>query len=212
MQYRNTFNKMTNVKFYKFKTYFLIVFDVVVWVIENFIEFVHKIIIIIVLVCTMILYYKTWLCYLLSILNERWRVNIFITRIVGNLVNGFQKDVEDVFGSEGGEIGKVGLRADVTALPEMYPPPTATRRVPIRIDFFNNSKNVNVGHFNNISMPSHDGYGIPLLERYLKNRTTTHGKSNMAMTSSKMMITTFDSNEVLTYCTFRILYWNRVRL
>ena len=127
---------------------------------------------------------------------------LLIIRLVGNLVNGYQKDIDDLFGEEGGEIGKNGLRADVTSLPEMYPPPKATRAIPIRIDFFNNSNNVNVGHFNNASMPSHDGSGTPLLEQYLESRTTdTHGgKSGMDMTSSKMKITSFDSNEVSTVC------------
>ena len=122
------------------------------------------------------------------------------------MVNGFQKDVDDLFGPEGGELGEEGLRGDVLSLPDKYPPPKATRRVPIRIDFFNNSKNVNVGHFNNISMPSHDGSGIPLLEQYEKSRMTDahDGKSGMTMASPEMAMITFDSNEVRTerthYC------------
>ena len=127
-----------------------------------------------------------------------------MSRLVGNLVNGFQKDVKDLFGPEGGEVGKEGLRGDVLSLPDKYPPPKATRRVPIRIDFFNNSKNVNVGHFNNISMPSHDGSGVPLLEQYMKSRMTDlrGGKSNMTMVSPEMAMITFDSNEVRTECTY----------
>ena len=126
------------------------------------------------------------------------------------MVNGFQKDVKDVFGPEGGEVGEERLRGDVLSLPDKYPPPKATRRVPMRIDFFNNSKNVNVGHFNNISMPSHDGSGIPLLEQYKKSRMTdAHGgMSGMTMPSGKMMITTFDSNEVRTvrtYCYLKLI-------
>ena len=127
-----------------------------------------------------------------------------MSRLVGNLVNGFQKDVKDLFGPEGGEVGTEGLRGDVLTLPDMYPPPKATRRVPMRIDFFNNSKNVNVGHFNNISMPSHDGSGVPLLVQYKKSKMTdSHGgKSGMTMPSGKMLMTTFDSNEVRTEHTY----------
>ena len=104
--------------------------------------------------------------------------------------------MKDVFGDEGGEVGKEDLRGDVTKLPEMYPPPNATRRIPLRIDFFANSKQVNVGHFNNLSMPSHDGAATPLLVQYQSNRT--HGMGPMGMTSSKMEIMTFNSNEVRT--------------
>ena len=128
------------------------------------------------------------------------------------MVNGFQKDVTDLFGPEGGELGDEGLRGDVLSLPDKYPPPKATRRVPIRIDFFNNSKNVNVGHFNNISMPSHDGSGIPLLEQYEDSRETdSHGgMSGMTMPSGKMMITTFDSNEVRTVHTYLLFEINLI--
>ena len=130
-----------------------------------------------------------------------------MSRLVGNLVNGFQKEVKDVFGPEGGEVGIEGLRGDVLSLPDKYPPPKATRRVPMRIDFFNNSKNVNVGHFNNISMPSHDGSGVPLLVQYEESRDedSHDGKSEMKMPSKKMMMTTFDSNEVRTERTYLLL-------
>jgi hypothetical protein len=86
----------------------------------------------------------------------------------------------------------------------MYPPPNATRRIPLRIDFFANSKQVNVGHFNNLSMPAHDGSATPLLEQYNANKTKTdtHGMKPMGgMTSSTMEMITFNSDEVRTVLT-----------
>jgi hypothetical protein len=123
--------------------------------------------------------------------------------LVGNLINGFQSNITDVFGDEGGEIGKLALRGDATKLPEMYPPPKATRRIPLRIDFFANSKQVNVGHFNNLSMPAHDANGTPLLVQYQANKTdTTHGMKPMGgMSSSTMEMITFNSDEVRTALT-----------
>ena len=124
----------------------------------------------------------------------------------GNLINGFQSNITDVFGDEGGEMGKIALRGDATKLPEMYPPPKATRRIPLRIDFFANSKKVNVGHFNNLSMPEHDPNGTPLLVQYLANKTDTHGMKAMGgMTSSTMEMITFNSDEVRTVLTPTIL-------
>jgi hypothetical protein len=121
---------------------------------------------------------------------------------IGNLINGFQSNITDVFGDEGGKLGKLALRGDATKLPEMYPPPNATRRIPLRIDFFANSKKVNVGHFNNLSMPAHDGSATPLLVQYEANKTQTHGMKPMAgMTSNTMAMINFNSDEVHTVLT-----------
>jgi hypothetical protein len=124
--------------------------------------------------------------------------------LVGNLVNGFQSNITNVFGDEGGEIGKLALRGDATKLPEMYPPPKATRRIPLRIDFFANSKKVNVGHFNNYSMPAHDINATPLLVQYEAEKTKTHGKKpkgGKTSSTSTMEMITFNSNEVRTVLT-----------
>ena len=129
--------------------------------------------------------------------------------LIGNLVNGFQSNITDVFGDEGGEIGKLSLRGDASKLPEMYPPPKATRRIPLRIDFFANKDKVNVGHFNNLSMPSHNGSGTPLLVQYnaekseSESESKTHGgmKAMGDMTSSTMAMLNFNSDEVRTVLT-----------
>ena len=58
-----------------------------------------------------------------------------------------------------------GYTADVLALPGYYPPPNATLVIPLRIDFFVNAKNVNVGHFDRVSMTKDNGTSVPLLEQ-----------------------------------------------
>ena len=78
--------------------------------------------------------------------------------VTGSLINGFQSGKPDPFGFEGGEIGNLGFRANVDALPGFYPPPDATRIIPIRIDFFTNAKNVNVAHFNNMCFAQNNVY------------------------------------------------------
>ena len=109
--------------------------------------------------------------------------------MTGSPINGFQSGKPDPFGFEGGEMGNLGFRANVAALPGYYPPPNATRIIPIRIDFFTNAKNVNVGHFNNISMVMDSGmYPFPLLQR-LSESLSVHAEG--------MNIVSFDSSEVL---------------
>ena len=109
--------------------------------------------------------------------------------VTGSLINGFQSGKPDPFGFEGGEIGNLGFRADVDALPGFYPPPDATRIIPIRIDFFTNAENVNVGHLNNISMVMDSGmYTAPLLQRL---------SSSLSVHAQGMNIVSFDSSEVM---------------
>ena len=86
-------------------------------------------------------------------------------------------------------MGNLGFRANVAALPGFYPPPDATRIIPIRIDFFTNTKNVNVAHFNNISMVMDSSmYPFPLLEGL---------SQGMPIQGQGMNIVSFDSSEVL---------------
>ena len=109
--------------------------------------------------------------------------------IIGSLINGFQSGKPDPFGFEGGENGNQGFRADVNALPGLYPPPAATRIIPIRIDFNPNAQNVNVGHFNNISMVMDASmFPIPLLQRVAEGQS---------IEGQGMHIVKYDSSEVL---------------
>ena len=109
--------------------------------------------------------------------------------VAGSPINGFQSGKPDPFGFEGGEPGSLGFRADVDALPGLYPPPDATRIIPIRIDFNPNAKNVNVGHFNNMSMAMDASmFPVPLLQG------AAEGKP---IKTEGMNIVQFDSSEVL---------------
>ena len=109
--------------------------------------------------------------------------------VIGSAINGFQSGKPDPFGFEGGELGLLGFRADVDALPGLYPPPDATRIIPIRIDFNPNTKKVNVGHFNNISMVMDANmYPIPLLQRVAEG---------LSLEGLGLNILSFDSSEVL---------------
>ena len=109
---------------------------------------------------------------------------------IGSLINGFQSGKPDPFGFEGGESGSLGFRADVDALPGLYPPPDATRIIPIRIDFNTNEQSVNVGHFNNISMVMDASmFPIPLLQRVAEGQS---------IEGQGMNIVKFDSSEVLS--------------
>ena len=109
--------------------------------------------------------------------------------MTGSPINGFQSGKPDPFGFEGGEMGNLGFRAAVDVLLGYYPPPDATRIIPIRIDFFTNTKNVNVAHFNNISMVMDSGMSpFPLLQR-LSESLSVHAEG--------MNIVSFDSSEVL---------------
>ena len=108
---------------------------------------------------------------------------------IGSQINGFQSGKPDPFGFEGGEGGSQGFRADVDALPGLYPPPDATRIIPIRIDFNPNVKQVNVGHFNNISMVMDANmFPVPLLQRVAEGQS---------IEGQGMNIVQFDSSEVL---------------
>jgi Multicopper oxidase len=61
----------------------------------------------------------------------------------------------------------------------LIPPPDPTLVIPIKIDFYNNSKGVNVAHFNDVSMQIyHDKTFGPLLDR-VANGATLEGMSNM---------------------------------
>ena len=108
--------------------------------------------------------------------------------VTGSLINGFQSGKPDPFGFEGGEIGNLGFRADVDALPGFYPPPDATRIIPIRIDFFTNANKIFMGHFNNISMVMDSGmYTAPLLQRL---------SEGLSIQGHGMNIVSFNSSEV----------------
>ena len=109
--------------------------------------------------------------------------------IIGSLINGFQSGKPDPFGFEGGENGNQGFRADINALPGLYPPPDATRIIPIRIDFNPNAQNVNVGHFNNISMVMDASmFPVSLLQRVAEGQS---------LEGQGMNIVKYDSSEVL---------------
>lgn len=90
-------------------------------------------------------------------------------------------NVVDPFGSED------NFKADVAAFPGLYPPPDATLVVPMSIEFYNNSKGVNVGHFNQMSMTMNKSSSIPLLDRI---------KMGMPIISMGMHIMNYSTSEV----------------
>ena len=77
----------------------------------------------------------------------------------GLITNKFQNGTADPFSSE------EGFQADTIALAAYYPPPAPTLVIPLRIDFFTNAKEVNVGHFDNVSMVKDNGTSVPLLQQ-----------------------------------------------
>jgi Multicopper oxidase len=66
----------------------------------------------------------------------------------------------------------------------MYPPPKATKTVPIRIDFYKNSKGITVAHLNHISMEMFSNTNwsyVPLVDRIARGQElpASNNKTNM---------------------------------
>jgi hypothetical protein len=110
----------------------------------------------------------------------------------GNPINGFQKNIVDPHGLEGGEAGVMSFRGDPSspAMAGMYPPPAATLQIPIVIAFFNNSVGVNVGHFNNVSMSKES----------MSSDTTLlqMAADGMSLKDANMGVTVYSTSEVST--------------
>jgi hypothetical protein len=114
-----------------------------------------------------------------------------ILQLIGPPIIGFLSGKPDPFGFEGGEMGPLGFKGDASLLPEMYPPPPATKVVPMRIDFFENADNVNVGHFNQVSMTMGESSTstLPLLQKF---------NQGMSIAMEGMNMVTYNTSEVST--------------